>query len=197
MLAEQQADAIPAHATPLGKVAGNLNELAKSVGAGDVKDVKELNQTFGNTHQTLAEYYQGKAQHAHEAGDKNVATKSMQAAANHVASGATWAGAKLSDSAKGTVGLMRKVSGGILSGAGAGVEKVGDVLGKGTKTITNIGSKVRGSRVAPEANTVEKAAKGVQGVAGGAVETTGKVTEKATDAFSVTGNSLKKLGDGV
>ena len=196
MVSQQQSVAAEAYTAPLAQAAASLNVLAKSVGVGEVNDVKEIDQTFANVHQTLAEFYQGKAQRAYDAGDKNAAAKAMEAAANHVENGAKWAGTTLSDTAKGTVSLLRKVSSGILSGTGSSVEKVGDVLGKGTKTITGLGAKIRNTDAAPEANAAEKAVKGTQGAAGGAVEGAGQAKERASDAVSDTGKGLKKLGEG-
>ena len=121
------------------------------------------------------------------------AGKAMNAVANHVEKAAKWAGHTLTRAGKKSVGLLRKTSGTLISGAGTGVEIAGTALKDGLGVITKIGSKIKGDKEVSDKKVTDK----TKAATGGVVEKTGETAEKAGEAVKKSGGAIKKAGDAI
>jgi hypothetical protein len=192
----QVKSADPKYSKDLSRSSAELRDLAVEVGAAHITKESTLDNIFASAHNSLAKYYQGKAERGVAAGENEVAGEALGSSANHLENSARWAGETISETGKGTIGLMRKASGALISGSGTVVEAGCDILGKSLSLITKIGSGIKGKKEAPE-TTAGKVVDAPKKVTGAAVETAGKTAEKGAEATKGIGTAIKKAGEKV
>lgn len=193
LIKKQASTANPEYAEDLNKAQWTLEKLASGIDKGTVKKAEELDVAFASTHQSMAKYFQGKADRSLAAGDKVAAGEAMQGVANNLESGAEWAGEKLTEGGTAIIGLLRKTGGSLVGGVGSGVEVGGDVLKGGLSLITKLGGAIKGKSALSDDDVTGKA----KAATGGVVEGTGKTVEKGGDAVKAGGGLIKKVGDAI